>query len=284
MPRKSSMTSRQLSEESEVEHSESHNGSEVEEVNDQEYDSDQLDRPRVAQWMDEEDLEEQSEEEPFEAESEASDELVSLKKDLSELPLGAILKARKALKKGEPDSSEEDNDSSDEEDEDEAEKPQYEASKEPKERKERKEIEHRSNKHAPTTMTSKKPVTRRRQVVEVQKIKARDPRFSDLSGSLSVEKFQTQYGFLKDMHKNELSELKQNLTRARKLLVNSPQNLREERTREVERLERATKRTESIVNREKREAAEYAALQKIEKEEKEKRKAGKNGFWLKDCE
>jgi len=86
------------------------------------------------------------------------------------------------------------------------------------------------------------------------------------------------------MHKTELSELKANLARARKLVINSPKHLREEREAEVERLERAMKRTESIVNREKREHAEQSALEKIKKEEKEKREHGKKGWWLKDCE
>jgi len=86
------------------------------------------------------------------------------------------------------------------------------------------------------------------------------------------------------MHKTELSELKANLARARKLVINSPKHLREEREAEVERLERAMKRTESIVNREKREHAEQSALEKIKKEEKEKREHGKKGWWLKDSE
>jgi hypothetical protein len=110
----------------------------------------------------------------------------------------------------------------------------------------------------------------------------RDPRFSDLSGNLSVDHFRSHYNFLPDLHTGELSTLKQTLARARKLLISSPAHLREEREEEVNRLELAVKRAESTVNRERREEAERQALGKLSQEEREKRKSGKRGWWLKD--
>ena len=110
----------------------------------------------------------------------------------------------------------------------------------------------------------------------------RDPRFSDLSGTLSIDKFRAHYDFLPSLHTSELSTLKQSLVRARKLLISSPRHLRPEREEEVQRLELAIKRAESTVNRERREEAERQALGKLHEEEKEKRKAGKKAWWMKD--
>lgn len=84
------------------------------------------------------------------------------------------------------------------------------------------------------------------------------------------------------MHKDELSTLRENLKRARKLVVSSPRDQRAEREAEVERLERAVKRAESAVNRDKRERVEQEAIASATREEKEKRKHGKGAFYLKD--
>ncbi len=111
----------------------------------------------------------------------------------------------------------------------------------------------------------------------------RDPRFSALSGELSLHNFQTQYSFLADLHENELSTLKENLKRAKKLLRSSPRDLLEAREEEVQRLEAAVKRAESSVNRDRQEQVTQTAMEKLRKEEQEKQKQGKSGWWLKDC-
>jgi ribosomal RNA-processing protein 36 len=110
----------------------------------------------------------------------------------------------------------------------------------------------------------------------------RDPRFSDLSGVLSTDKFRSHYEFLPSLHTSELSTLKESLSRARKLLVSSPRHLRPDREEEVQRLELAVKKAESTVNRERREEAERQALARVHQEEKEKRKVGKGAWWMKD--
>lgn len=112
----------------------------------------------------------------------------------------------------------------------------------------------------------------------------RDPRFLPLAGEFSAQKFQTQYGFLADIHSNELKTLRDSLKRARKLLASSPRDLREEREREVNRLEMAGKRTESVVNKDRRDKIEHEALSRVAKEEREKRKQGKGGWWMKNGE
>lgn len=111
----------------------------------------------------------------------------------------------------------------------------------------------------------------------------RDPRFLALAGEFSNHKFQEQYGFLTDIHSTELSTLRENLKRARKLLASSPRDLREERQQEISRLELAVKRAESSVNKDRREMVEQKALSHVAKEEREKRKTGKGGWWLKEC-
>jgi len=84
------------------------------------------------------------------------------------------------------------------------------------------------------------------------------------------------------MHKTELSTLKENLKRAKKMLASSSRDQREEREQEVAKLEQAIKRAESNVNRDKREQIEQDALREAKQEEEEKRKAGKGAWHMKD--
>lgn len=84
-----------------------------------------------------------------------------------------------------------------------------------------------------------------------------------------------------ELHVSELATLKENLVRAKKLLANSPRDLREERAAEVQRLELAVRRMESVVQRERRQKVERVALEKIQHEEKEKRKQGKGAWHIK---
>jgi ribosomal RNA-processing protein 36 len=104
-----------------------------------------------------------------------------------------------------------------------------------------------------------------------------------MTGTFDATRFRSQYGFLSDIHKEELRTLRENLKRARKLVMSSPRDLRAEHGHEVDRLERAYKRAESTVNRDKRERVEQDALERVTREEKQKRKDGKGAFYLKDC-
>ncbi|PCH33690.1 DUF947-domain-containing protein [Wolfiporia cocos MD-104 SS10] len=142
-------------------------------------------------------------------------------------------------------------------------------------------IPKRKSKNAPVEMNSKRPVPRRKLEVEEPKVVPRDPRFLPLVGEFSSKRFQAQYGFLSEMHTEEMKTLRDNLKRARKLLAHSPGALRAEREREVQRLERAYKRAESVVNRDRREKIDQDALERAAREEKEKRKAGKGSWFMK---
>ena len=110
----------------------------------------------------------------------------------------------------------------------------------------------------------------------------RDPRFLPIAGEYDPDRYRAQYGFLAELHEEELKTLRENLKRARKMLSSSPRDLRQEREEEVQRLERAVKRAESLVNKDKRDKIEQSALSKLRKDESEKRKQGKKAWYMKN--
>ncbi|ELU41845.1 hypothetical protein AG1IA_04116 [Rhizoctonia solani AG-1 IA] len=116
--------------------------------------------------------------------------------------------------------------------------------------KRKKDIAKRSSKHAPTEITSKRPVSR----------------FTPLTGQLSQSQYSRSYSFITDLQKNEAESLRASLAKARK--QRAPWET-------IESLERALKRAESAIEKAKREERERAALEKVKKEEKEKRQGGK---------
>ncbi|KAJ7092687.1 hypothetical protein C8R44DRAFT_816289 [Mycena epipterygia] len=253
-------------------------------------DDEDVDAPRVSQWVDDDDLEPNSYHSDEDALGQTSgagpSQLKSLENDLSNLPLGALLRAQRALTQANVSDSESDHSSEDESEPKpertslkgkEKEKPEW--SIQP-----RHDIAKRAHKHAPVEVTSKRPVTRRRQVVEVKTIQPRDPRFLPLAGEFLPQKFQESYGFLADAHKTELRTLRENLKAARKLVTNSPRELRAEREAEVGRLEMAVKRAESMVNKDRRAKVDQEALTKLNETERTKRKEGKGGWWMKEAE
>ncbi|KAK7064260.1 hypothetical protein R3P38DRAFT_3301834 [Favolaschia claudopus] len=238
------------------------------------------DAPRVSQWVDDDDLEDTAE-----SNHAGPSQLKSLEEDLSSVPLGALVRAQRALKQAEASDSE----SEDFGDDETGAPPENISSGKEKAKPEwsiepRHDIAKRTNKHAPVELTSKRPVTRKRQVVEVKTVQPRDPRFLPLAGEFSQEKFQKHYGFLTDAHKTELQTLRESLKAARKLLASSPRDLRSEREAEVSRLEKAVKRAESLVNQDRKSKVDQAALTKLNEAEKAKRADGKAGWWMKNSE
>ncbi|KDQ16833.1 hypothetical protein BOTBODRAFT_30734 [Botryobasidium botryosum FD-172 SS1] len=260
------------------------------------YDSDDedIDGPRVAQWVDEDELDDGlgSGDDNNDNSEAASDEerrdMRTLEHDLSSLPFGALLKAQNALAESMDEDSQDDGDwdtaSGDGDFHQDARPGSKGKEVDPNERRERRKIEKRAHKHAPMEMSSKRPVTRRRAVVEVPRIERRDPRFSSLSGEFSSTLFDSSYGFLSDIQKSEVSTLRGALSAARKQLANSPRHLREERQAEVTRLERALKRSESTVERNERERRNQEVLKRAKKEELSKRTEGKRQWHMKDSE
>ncbi|KAG8844068.1 rRNA biogenesis protein rrp36 [Tulasnella sp. 330] len=242
----------------------------------------------------------------------------SYSKEMSSLPLGTLLQAAQAAsRENEVEESEDDSDddNSPSSDGSESEKPERGAitgtasddeddddDGPPLEFKlaaDRKKVEKRTHKHAPTAITSKRPVSRYRQIVEPTKIDRRDPRFSALSGELSAEKYAKSYGFINELQVQEAKTLRENIRTMRKELQQQQHqrntnttteiptlSLRQmERTeKEINQLQRNLKRVESLIQRSKQNARERDVLKKLKREENEKRAAGKKDWYLKDSE
>lgn len=73
----------------------------------------------------------------------------------------------------------------------------------------------RENKNRPREMSSKKPVSRLRQVIPVKKRMTRDPRFDELSGTFNQEKFEKVYSFLDEVKANEKKQLQKELKKTK---------------------------------------------------------------------
>ncbi|KAG8849593.1 rRNA biogenesis protein rrp36 [Serendipita sp. 411] len=241
-------------------------------------------RARMSQWMDED--------EDLAFEDSAPTPRKSIKDELASLSFGTIIKAKKALARQNREHSSNNSDTSsssnsgDEDDEDSDEQPVAEPSHSAeRESVEKKPREKRANKHAPMEMSSKRPVSRKRMVVDVASTKFRDPRFGGAAGDFSSDHFRKDYGFLSDLRTEELDAIKRDLSRAKRLLANSPAHLRDERGIEVEKLERTMKRTESTIERSKREAFERDVVLTMKRDERQKRSEGKKEWhWKKSDE
>ncbi|KAL3427057.1 hypothetical protein PVAG01_00566 [Phlyctema vagabunda] len=129
----------------------------------------------------------------------------------------------------------------------------------------------RSSKHAPTEISSKKAVSRRREVVPVTKREYRDPRFEPLAGTLDESKVKAAYSFLDDYRDDEIKELK-----------NTIKTTKDEDVKD--RLKRTLLSMESKKKAQKRRDKEQEILDKHRKEEKELVKQGKKPFYLKKAE
>ncbi|KAB5594065.1 RRNA biogenesis protein RRP36 [Ceratobasidium theobromae] len=131
------------------------------------------------------------------------------------------------------------------------------------------------SKHAPTEVSSKRPVSRHRQVIDVPSIPSRDPRFGPLAGPLSQPHFARAYSFIPDLQRDEAESLRTSLAKARKQRAPSDT---------VDSLHRALKHAESALEKAQRDERERQALDKARAEEKEKQKAGKRPWYMKKSE
>jgi ribosomal RNA-processing protein 36 len=129
----------------------------------------------------------------------------------------------------------------------------------------------RSSKHAPAEISSKKAVSRKREVVPVTRREYRDPRFESLSGPLDEIKLQKAYSFLDDYREEEMKELRVAIKKTKD-------------ETEKERLKRALLSMESRKKAQERKRKEVEILDRHRKEEKELVKQGKKPFYLKKTE
>ncbi|KAI8621766.1 hypothetical protein BC830DRAFT_110293 [Chytriomyces sp. MP71] len=131
------------------------------------------------------------------------------------------------------------------------------------------EIAKRGSKHAPAEMSSKKPVSRFRQVVELPKAEQyRDPRFNKLSGKFNDGLFKRSYGFLDDYDKSEIEDLRAAIKKEKDA------DTREEMERALQR--KVSKRI-SVEKEDKRKAIQ----REWKKSEAKAVKEGKKPFYLK---
>ncbi len=73
----------------------------------------------------------------------------------------------------------------------------------------------RTSKHAPAEISSKKAVSRKREVVPTLKRNYRDPRFEPLSGLLDESKLKQNYSFLEDYRADERKTLKDEIKKTK---------------------------------------------------------------------
>ncbi|MCJ1445511.1 MAG: rRNA biogenesis protein rrp36 [Stictis urceolatum] len=129
----------------------------------------------------------------------------------------------------------------------------------------------RTSKHAPTELSSKKAVSRKRSVIPTKTVAARDPRFSALSGHVDQNKLEKNYKFLDDYRASEVADLKARFKKEGN--VQAKERLKRE-IRVMEDKERARKRAEEERN----------VVREHKKQERERVKDGKKPYFLKKGE
>ena len=129
----------------------------------------------------------------------------------------------------------------------------------------------RTSKHAPAELSSKKAVSRKREVVPTHKINHRDPRFEPLSGAIDEQKTKKNYSFLDTYRESEISELKSEIRKTKD-------------SEGKERLKRALLSMESRKKAQEMKEQQQEVLRKHRKEEKEKIEQGKRPFYLKKAD
>ncbi|KAL1867126.1 rRNA biogenesis protein rrp36 [Diaporthe australafricana] len=206
-------------------------------------------------------------------ESSEDDEEQGVSADASKISFGTLAKAQARLpqsgrRKKKGDQSEDGS----AEDEDDAPKPREQSFK-------REKPPSRSSKHAPQEVSSKRYVSRRREIIPVKKVQYRDPRFDPLVTGQSVktkaddDHARKAYAFLDEYRDDELRKLKGAIKKAR-----TPA--------EKEQLERAYMSMESRKKARDKKDKERAVVEEHRRREKELVKQGVKSkpFYLKKAE
>lgn len=143
----------------------------------------------------------------------------------------------------------------------------------------------RSSKHAPTEVSSKRPVSRKREILAVKRPQARDPRFDplvtsrssaggpDLTGRAAEDHARKAYAFLDEYRDDEMRQLRAAVKKAK-----TPA--------EKEQLQRALMSMESRKKSRERKDRERAVIEEHRRREKELVREGKKAqpFYLKKSE
>ncbi|KAI0525661.1 hypothetical protein F5B22DRAFT_642669 [Xylaria bambusicola] len=129
----------------------------------------------------------------------------------------------------------------------------------------------RSSKHAPMEMSSKRQVSRKREVVNFNKVASRDPRFSAASGAVDETRARKAYAFLDEYRDSEMSQLKAAIKKTKS-------------TNEKEELARTLKSMQSRKEAQAKRDAEHELIAQHRRQEKELVAQGKQPFYLKKSE
>lgn len=97
-----------------------------------------------------------------------------------------------------------------------------------------KEAEPKRSKNRPAEMSSKRPVSRYREVVEGTKAKFRDPRFDSMSGTLNAGHYETAYKWMDEYKQEEIDQLKLKISLCKKDDVG--QRMKDKFARQMSRL------------------------------------------------
>lgn len=130
----------------------------------------------------------------------------------------------------------------------------------------------RSSKHAPTSMPSNRPVTRKRIIIENNAPAPRDPRFMSVGGPApDAQVLSNKYSFLRDYRTSEMEELRTAIKKTK----NEEQK---------EKLKRKLLSMESQAKAEQAKERDQKIIREHRKKEKEAIEQGKKPFYLKKCE
>ncbi|KAL0944104.1 rRNA processing protein [Colletotrichum truncatum] len=133
------------------------------------------------------------------------------------------------------------------------------------------DVAKRTSKHAPTEMSSKKPVSRKREVIAVPKMEVRDPRFDPLSGPVDEAKAKKAYAFLDKYRADEMKELRGEIKKTKDPV-------------KKEEMKRLLLSMESKIKARERKEREQELITEHKRREKELVKQGKQPFYLKKSE
>ena len=136
----------------------------------------------------------------------------------------------------------------------------------------------KKSKNRPAEMSSKRQVSRYRDVVDGAGAKFRDPRFDNLSGSINYGHFETAYAFLDEYKEEEIRQLQKRLTVLNKTSKNDKSG---QAFFEKEKLVKQVNRLRSELDTKKRNDKKNALKRKLRQREREQVKDGKKPFFLK---
>lgn len=130
----------------------------------------------------------------------------------------------------------------------------------------------RENKNRPMEQSSKKPVPRLREVIEVRNSRPMDPRFDDMAGKYKDEVFKKRYSFIFD------EQLPQEKTLLKKGMKSTKSAAKKQKLHED------LMRIEQQIRSEKEQRRKREYEKKAKAKEKEAVRAGKKPFFLKKSE